>query len=231
MSRRVLYELSGKDNRRFSPFCWRARLCLAHKGLDAELVPVGFTRKEPIAFSSQDRVPVLVDGSETVCGSWAIAAYLERAYPDRPSLFGGTAAETLAGFVEAWADRVVFRGLVPLVLCDVDDVLEPADAAYVRQTRQRELGKSYEEMRAERHALVGPFRDTLSPLRARLRAAPYLAGAAPAYADYSVFGFFQWARMVSSFAVLAPDDPVSAWRARLLAAFGGLAGAAAHRGD
>ena len=41
---RQLYELVGTDPaRRFSPFCWRSRMALAHKGLDAEVVPWRFT--------------------------------------------------------------------------------------------------------------------------------------------------------------------------------------------
>ena len=35
-----LYDLAGAEaERRFSPFCWRARMALAHKGLDVETVP------------------------------------------------------------------------------------------------------------------------------------------------------------------------------------------------
>ncbi len=51
----------------------------------------------------------------------------------------------------------------------------------------------------------------------------FLAGEAPAYADYVVFGAFQWARAISDFELLAADDPVAVWRGRLLDAFGGFA--------
>ena len=38
-----LFELVGAEsNRPFSPYCWRIRMALAHKGLDAELVPWRF---------------------------------------------------------------------------------------------------------------------------------------------------------------------------------------------
>jgi len=45
----ILYELKGKGELRFSPFSWRARLALAHKGLEAERIAIGFTEKEKIA--------------------------------------------------------------------------------------------------------------------------------------------------------------------------------------
>jgi glutathione S-transferase-like protein len=35
-----LYDLAGADpNRRFSPYCWRIRLALAHKRLPVETIP------------------------------------------------------------------------------------------------------------------------------------------------------------------------------------------------
>ena len=35
-----LYELVGADDkRRFSPYCWRVSMALAHKGLEVESIP------------------------------------------------------------------------------------------------------------------------------------------------------------------------------------------------
>ena len=45
-----LFELVGADAERpFSPFCWRIRMALAHKGLAAETIPWCFTEKDAIA--------------------------------------------------------------------------------------------------------------------------------------------------------------------------------------
>ena len=85
----TLYELVGDDDRRFSPYCWRARMAIAHKGLDANYVPCRFTEKEKFAFSGQERIPVIQDDGTAVYDSWDIACYLEDNYPDRPTLFGG----------------------------------------------------------------------------------------------------------------------------------------------
>ena len=114
---RKLYDLAGADaDRRFSPYCWRAKLALAHKGLEVETVPWRFTEKDVIAFSGQGRVPVLVDGEKVVSDSWTIANYLEDTYPDRPSLFGGAGGRALARFVNSWADMVQLAGMIRLVL-------------------------------------------------------------------------------------------------------------------
>ena len=50
---RQLYELCGTDPaRRFSPYCWRSRMALAHKGLEAEVVPWRFTDTAALAFAA-----------------------------------------------------------------------------------------------------------------------------------------------------------------------------------
>jgi hypothetical protein len=39
----TLYDLAGDDpSLRFSPYCWRTRLALAHKGLQVETIPWRF---------------------------------------------------------------------------------------------------------------------------------------------------------------------------------------------
>ena len=219
-----LYDLAGADpNRRFSPFCWRARLALAHKGLEVETIPWRFIEKDVIAFSGQDRVPVMIDGPKTVFDSWTIATYLEQTYPDRPSLFGGEPARTVTHFVNAWADNIMHPGIARLVVADIYDKLHTKDRAYFRTSREKRFGMSLEAVCADREQHVAAFRQSLTPLRIMLTARPYLGGAAAAYADYIAFGGFQWARCVSSFELLAPDDPVAAWRERILDAFDGLA--------
>ena len=58
------------------------KMALAHKKLAVETIPWRFTDKAAIAFSGQERVPVLIDGERWVNDSWAIADYLETTYPD-----------------------------------------------------------------------------------------------------------------------------------------------------
>jgi glutathione S-transferase len=217
-----LYDLAGADpNLRFSPYCWRTKFALAHKGLAVETIPWRFTEKDVIAFSGQERVPVLIDGEKTVSDSWAIACYLDDAYPDRPSLFGGTAARAPARFLNSWADTVLNPGIIPFVLLDIFGRIDPKDRDYFRTNREQRFGMTLEAFGAEREKRLPAFRQSLAPLRTTLAAQPFLAGERPAYADYIVFGGFQWARCISPFALLAADDPVFAWRERMLDAFGG----------
>jgi glutathione S-transferase len=224
MSLRRLYDLAGAEpERRFSPYCWRTKLALAHKGLAVETIPWRFTDKDVIAFSGQGRVPVLVDGDKVVSDSWAIATYLEGTYSDHPPLFGGPAGKALARFVNSWADNVVAPGIARLVLMDIYAHLHEKDRAYFRETRENRFGMKLEAVSADRDTRVVAFRQSLEPMRVMLAAQPFFAGDIPTYADYIVFGCFQWPRCISEYQLLTADDPVAAWRARLLEAFDGLA--------
>jgi glutathione S-transferase len=221
----TMYDLCGAEaNRRFSPFCWRTRMALAHKGLEVETIPWRFTEKDRIAFSGQGLVPVLVDGERgVVSDSWAIACHLEETYPDRPSLFGGPAGQALARFVASWTEAVVHPGISRLIILDIERCLAPQDLGYFRQSREARFGMTLEQWCAEPEAKLAAFRRDLHPLRMTLRTQPFLAGAAPGFADYVVFGAFQWARAVSPVRLLEKDDPVHAWRERMLDLFDGLA--------
>lgn len=221
---RKLYDLAGADpDRRFSPYCWRSKLALAHKGLAVETIPWRFTEKDAIAFSGQGRVPVLVDGETTVFDSWSIATYLEDTYPDRPSLFGGAGGRALARFVNSWVDTTLNGPIVRVVLMDIYERLHDQDKAYFRASREKRFGTTLEQVVADRDGNVAVLRQALEPVRATLASQPYLGGASPLYADYAVFGTLQWARCISPTELLAGDDPVAQWRGRILDAFDGLA--------
>jgi glutathione S-transferase len=220
----TLYDLAGAEaERRFSPFCWRTKMALAHKGLAAETVPWRFTEKDKLPQPNQGRVPVIVDDGRVVHDSTAIADYLEERYPDRAPLFGDARAKALTRFVQNWTETVLQPALIGFVVLDIWRHAATKDRAYFRQSREERFGRTLEEVVSNREARLSAFRDGLAPLRRTLERQKFLAGDAPAYADYVVFGAFQWARAISDFEVLTGDDPVAAWRGRLLDAFGGFA--------
>lgn len=219
----ILYELGGLQGRRYSQFSWRTKLALAHKGLTAEAKPVRVSDKAAIAFSGQDKVPILVEGETVICDSWKIAEHLEAMYPERPPLFGGRIGHGLTRLVNALADRQLVPKLAPLLMRDVIEIVDADDGAHLRRQIEGVFKKSLEHLAAQRDAEITGFRRLLDPLRATLRSQPYLAGEQPAYADYILFSLFQWARIVSTFDVLENTDAVAAWRERMLDAFDGLA--------
>jgi glutathione S-transferase len=223
----TMYDLAGVEaERRFSPFCWRARMALAHKGLAVEMVPWRFTEKDKLPAPNDGRVPVIVDGGRVVHDSSAIADYLEEHYADGPSLFGGDCGRGLTRFVQNWTETVVQVGLVRFVVLDIYKHIGPTEQAYFRKSREERFGTTLEEVVKDRDARLPAFRASLDPLRRTVERQAFVSGTAPAYADYIVFGAFQWARAISDFEVLADGDPVRAWRGRMLDLFDGLAGRA-----
>lgn len=217
-----MHDLAGADPAlRFSPYCWRTRFALAHKGLPVETVPWRFTEKAAIAFSGQGRVPVIRDGETVVSDSWAIAEYLEQHYP-APVLFGGAMAQAHARFINAWADSVLLPGIVRLIVRDIHEVIDPVDRAYFRASREARLGTTLEAAQEGRETRVAAFRESLQPLRLVLAQQTWFGGAAPSYADCIIAGTLMWPWCCSRFAVLARDDVIAAWFDRMLDQYGGL---------
>jgi glutathione S-transferase len=186
-----LYDLAGAEpDRRFSPYCWRTKLALMHKGLAFDTVSWRLTDKDAIAFSGQGRVPVIIDGNHVVFDSWTIATYLEDAYPDRPSLFAGEGGRAVTRFVNTWADGVLVSGIARLIVTDILTQLHEKDRAYFRETREKRFGATLETVTENRETDVVAFRKTLEPVRTLLATQPYFGGGLPAYADYAVVRLF-----------------------------------------
>ena len=219
----TLYDLVAQGDQRPSPFCWRAKFSLAHKGLEWTEVPVGFTEKDKIAFAESQLVPVIKDGDKGVKDSWAIATYLDQAYPDKP-LFKSEMALSYARFVSGWVDTAVQPAMFPIVVADLYGIVRPVDQPYFLESRGRRLGTTdlagFQAKAREKG--VTSFRAVLEPARRTLRAQPFLAGTHPAYPDYALAGAFLWASIASPLVLLEADDPVHAWRERMLDLFDGM---------
>lgn len=219
----TLYDLAVRDDRRPSPYCWRIKYALRHKGLPWREEPVGFTEKQKIAFAQSQTVPVIQDGDKAVKDSWMIARHLDQAYPGRP-LFKDEDALNLGRFVAGWVDTAVQPALFPIIIGDLHGWVRPDDRAYFEESRGKRLGTTdFAGFQAKaREKGIAAFRSVLEPARRMLRDQPYLCGAQAGYADYALIGAFLWARSVSPLALLTEDDPVHAWRERMLDLHDGL---------
>ena len=217
-----LYELTGDDDdRQFSPYCWRIRMALAHKGLAMTTVPWRFTEGDALKFAGATTVPVLVDGDKTVKDSWDIALYLDQAYPDRPKLFDSKQSVALALFFKQWAERSI--PVMPVVIMDLFSHLHAKDKDYFRTSREKRFGKTLEEVGGNRPAALAALRTALEPARQLLATQPFISGAAPGFADHIFCGPFLFARSMSPVQLLETTDPVHAWRERMLDLYNGMA--------
>lgn len=210
----TLWELGGRDGRRYSLFSWRTRLALRHKRLDFESVPVCMSDKATIAFSGGKTVPIVKDGETVVRDSWKIAEHLEDRYPQSPTLFGGEVGRGVTHAFNVWVDRAVVLPMLALIVADVHERVEPADEHYFRESMQKILKMTLEETRKGRAEAMSRLTRTLEPMQALLKRQPWIAGAQPAYADYILFSIFQWARIMSPQPVI--ENPLLDWFERVL---------------
>ena len=131
---RKLYDLAAaNENIRFSPYCWRVRMALAHKKLAVKCLPWHFTEKKMIKFSEQNKVPILIDNKKIIADSWEIAKYLEKEYPNSPSLKLEN-GEVL--FVKFWTESILHPEILKFIALDIHNSLSPKDKIYFRKKKR-----------------------------------------------------------------------------------------------
>lgn len=219
----TMYERIGYEGRRPSPFSWRIRYALAHKGVEPQFRHVRFADVETIrALSGQQFVPIITDGDRVVHDSWSIACYLEQRFPDRPSLFDGDGERAVTRLVNHWADQTLGSAVRRLIAADFVFCLDPDDRAYYRRSREAAFGCTLEEYCADRPRWLAEFATVTAPLEKTLAEQPYIAGHAPGYADYIVFSVFQYARLGCPDEFLGEGTALRRWRDGLVRAFDDL---------
>ena len=217
-----LWELQGLDDRRYSTFSWRTRWALKHKGLDFESHLVNQTDKTAIAFSKGTTVPIIRDQNAVVRDSWQIAEYLERSYPDSPSLFGSEHGHALTRFFNLWVNRSLVGPAFAVLACDSILIQNPVDHAYFAGLIKQLTQVAPEELKRKQPENLTQLHKALEPARATLKRQKFIAGLTPGYADYALASIFQWARIVSPLRVLESDPVLSAWFDQMLDLYGGF---------
>ncbi len=218
------YDLVGDDaNMPFSPFCWRIRMSLLHKGLTFTAVPWRFSDKSATAASGHSRVPVIKDGDQWVGDSWEIAKYLDAQYPDRPTLINGVEGQAYAQLVQALCQSLVFPAALPVALYQVYGILDEASQDYFRKSREAWLGKKLEDINAEPETGKANLAQALVPFNTMLDAHDFMGGDQPTYADYALFGVLKWGDVVSPYRPIDDASAVGQWFVRLENLYGGHA--------
>jgi len=183
---------------RHSAFCEKVRLILAAKGLAYSVVEVtpGLGQLQLLRLSGQRQVPVLVDGSEVIADSSAIALYLEGQVAEPALLPADPAERARVLLLEDWADTALAGGVrLALLQAAVEDadlrtaLLPVATPAPLRTlvgsvpgSMLAGLGQAVDQGGLEQ------LRHNLSLLTALLAAGPYLVGARLSLADLAVAG-------------------------------------------
>jgi len=208
-----LYDLVGANDLRFSPFCWRSKAVLAYKKIPYTTVPIRFSDKDKLAFSGQDRVPVIKDAEAVVSDSWSIAKYLEDKQPE-PKIFPGLGLREACRFFNLYVDRAVHAACFPLVVADIFAKVDPVDRTYFRTSREERLGVTLEAMAAKRAENRPRVQAVLAELEATLAEQDYFFGVLT-YADLCLFGSFKWITTVSEEPLFSSTPALQAWWSRM----------------
>ncbi|KAI0019769.1 hypothetical protein F4780DRAFT_404494 [Xylariomycetidae sp. FL0641] len=219
---------SGPPVRPFAPNPWKTRYALNFKGLDyrtewVELPDVASVRKrlgaDPVRWHADGQafytLPIIRDDrtGAVVGDSMDIAVYLEKTYPDRPSLFAGATAGFHAAF------NAQCNGLFPQagLLFSERFPFNPATAAQSQREFGLRFGKAWADLVVhgdERRRVFAAFRPALDDLAsfynkyaAAAAAAtgdddgPFLNGRGVSYSEITIGG---WLMMLSE--VLYPEE-------------------------
>ncbi|HEY0748635.1 MAG TPA: glutathione S-transferase N-terminal domain-containing protein [Steroidobacteraceae bacterium] len=218
-----LYELALENGRSASPFVWRIRYALAHKGTPFETVYLGFTDIPTVFGGRFKTVPILEHGDTVLAESWDIAEYLDHAFPET-LLFKTPAELALVRFMDAWFFNDVLKRMFRLYVKDVHDAARPEDRSYFRASREKNMkGKTLESFTADRATHLPAVRNALAPLRAHLEKFPFLGGSSPNFADYIALAGFYWAASAATLPLLEHDDSLRDWLERGFGLYGGIA--------
>ena len=208
-----LYDLCVADDKRPSPFCWRTKAVLTYKKVPFTTIPVSFTEKEKIAFSGQDRVPVIKDNGTVVYDSWSIAKYCEEKYPD-PKIFPGLGLQESCRFFNLYVDNTVHAALIRVVLPDIFAHVPQKDRAYFRADREKRFGMTLEQIAAQRDEHRPKVQAVLAQLEETLSGQEHFFGQLT-YADFCLFGTFKWVTTVSEEPLLDQTPELRAWWERI----------------
>ncbi len=213
----TLYDLAARDPAiRFSPFCWRTKMALRHKGLSFAMVPWRFREKAALVPAGSERVPVIQDDGRWVADSWAIALYLNSEYPDQPALMADEAARAAARFTMSWCDASLHPAIARYAMLEILNAIDPADQAYFRASREQRFGTTLEAFCGDPAGARKTVAGVLAPVEQTLRDHAFLGGARPVYADYALFGSLMWPHAICREPLLAPASNVVMWFERML---------------
>jgi glutathione S-transferase len=204
-----------------SPFAEKVRLLLGFKQLAwrSVLIPPVMPKPDVVALTGGYRkTPILQVGADVYCDTALIARVLETRQPS-PTLYPATAP--LAVPIAQWADGTLFGAAVSWAM-------QPAGVAAIMGELPPDVLKAFAADRAAMRAnaprpsladATAQLKQHLSAIAAQLQqGGPWLYGAAPCIADFSIGHCLWFIRLARPVAYLLDDyPPIGPWLDRLLA--------------
>ncbi|MEZ8168970.1 glutathione S-transferase N-terminal domain-containing protein [Vibrio tasmaniensis 1F-187] len=188
----TFYELCGDDGLKFSPYCWRTKMCLIHKNIAFDTTELSFVDIQAQFKAQFSTLPAIKDGETVLSDSFNIADYLEAHYPESPSLFGGEKGRLIALFFHEWTASL-HSDIAKIAIFDIYCKLKGRDKDYFRSSREKHFQDSLENVQSNNQELAkADLLKKMRVLESYLAKTRYLSGDAPMYSDYIVYGTLKW---------------------------------------
>ena len=210
-----LFDLSGKNDLRFSPPCWNVKLCLILNNIEFVTIPVRFTDKDKISFSKQKLVPILDYKEGFVSDSWNIIIWLNKNYPEK-KIFINNSSKNFSYFLYLWTSRQLLPILFKIIAHDIPNVLEGDDVDYYIKTREERINGPIKKFVPIISSSIEEFRKLIDPIRKIIINNGYISGENPGIEDCIFFGNLKWVDVCSSCKLLDDEDPIYKWYKNLL---------------
>ena len=117
-------------------------------------------------------------------------------------------------FIKFCKENILHPELLKFIVLDIHNSLSPKDKNYFSESRGiiHLDGRILEEFVLDREKRLPHFQKLLSSIRKPLNEQNFVAVETPGFSDYIIFGAFQWARCISNFSLINPNDPIFNWR-------------------
>jgi len=194
----ILYDLHNAEGKCWSPNLWKVRLALRYKGIPFETIWLTYPEIKPTIgkYCQQDAeaptLPTIQHGDVWVYESFDILQYLEKTYPDTPSLL--YPSFPAINFFEHYYTQLLFQSTRRHLLPLCPSILPPKSAEYFASTRKARFGMPLEEY--GKGSGVGDWRESLGVAVSQIAEMEgkggYVMGEKFSYADILLLGILLW---------------------------------------
>tara|TARA_Y100000768_G_C23907395_1_gene648217 strand:- start:259 stop:924 length:666 start_codon:yes stop_codon:yes gene_type:complete len=218
----TLYDLSGKNDLRFSPYCWRIKYLLNFRKIIYQTKPTCFTDRLNNTFFGDAKLPTITDDGIKISNSFNIAEHIEYKYVDIDQRIINTENKASLYFINDWSDYFLNTSILERVAYDIVSVLDNRDIEYFNESRSKRFGMSpkdfqdYNLKKSENN-----FNKCCNFLDKILQKQSYLLGENITYAEMIVLGSLTWGEKVSNNTKIEKKfNRLTAWKDKLAISLG-----------
>tara|TARA_A100000164_G_C21741561_1_gene692552 strand:- start:195 stop:863 length:669 start_codon:yes stop_codon:yes gene_type:complete len=212
----LIYDLCGRDDIRFSPPCWNIKLCLIHNKIDFETIPIKFTEKSKILFSSQKLVPILKYNEEVIYDSWDIFCWLNEKFKEL-KLISSDQNKIFSKYLYFYTSKHLLPLIFQIIGNDIPKILDEEDKKYFLYSREKRLGKPLESLLQNKSEAKNKLFNSLLIFEKILKDNKFINGIEPGLPDFIFFGNFMWAEKCSSENLFENTPNINNWYSELKA--------------